>query len=304
MSVPEENIEVLQKKIYLVLNNQDNWNVKKIRFLSNGVVNAVFILEEENRGMLIARTPWRVEELNGDFRLNENVASLLKEATIAKHCFKHGLKVPRVIHLHLSKEINFLVSEYIHGDESTISAADIGHLVSSIHKIPLEGLSIIDQENKSFYDIVSSRIVERANTVNKLLSTNLIVPSIKEIGDTLGMTKTDPCLIHLDIRTPNIIGYKGEIKAVIDWDNAFIGDPLMELMRILETREIDILEFQKGYNNDNILISSSLPNSILYRLDTALMLAILFTTYIKDNVKGQYYLQRSCYLSNSLKRSL
>lgn len=304
MGLTKERIEILQKRILLVLNKQDNWNVKMIKFLNNGVVNAVFILEEESRGILIARTPWRLDESIGNFHSNEDVASLNKEATIAKHCFDHGLKVPRVIYLHLSKEINFLVSEYIHGDESTISAADIGNFVSAIHKTPLKGLRIIDQENRSFYNIVSSRIVERVSTLNKLLSTNLTVPSIKEIEETLVMTKTDHCLIHLDIRTPNIIRYKGEIKAVIDWDNAFIGDPLMELMRILETREIDILEFQKGYDNDNILISSSLPNSILYRLDTALMLAILFTTYIKDNVKGQYYLQRSYYLSNSLKRSL
>lgn len=304
MSLTKERIEILQKKIFLILNNQDNWNVKKIKFLSNGVVNAVFILEEESRGILIARTPWRLDESVGNLHSNEDVASLYKEATIAKHCFNHGLKVPRVIHLHLSKEINFLVSEYIHGDESTISAADIGHLVSSIHKIPLEGLSIIDQDNRSFYEIVSSRIVERVSAVNKLLSTNLIVPSIKEIEDTLGMTKTDHCLIHLDIRTPNIIRYKGEIKAVIDWDNAFIGDPLMELMRILETRDIDILEFQKGYKNDTILISASQPNSIIYRLDTALMLAILFISYIKDNDKVQFYLQRAYYLSNTLKRSL
>ncbi|CAG9623637.1 phosphotransferase family protein [Sutcliffiella rhizosphaerae] len=296
MNLSKERIEFLQKKIYKVLNNQENWNVKRIKFLSNGVVNAVFILEEESRGILIARTPWGLDESN------EDVASLIKEATIAKHCFKHGLKVPKVVHLHLSKEISFLVSEYINGDDSFISAADIGHLVSSIHKIPFEGLSIVEQENKSFYHIVSSRIVDRVSTLNKFLSHEIKIPPLKEMETTLSMTNSDHCLIHLDIRTPNIIRYKGEIKAVIDWDNAFIGDPLMELMRILETGDIDIQEFQKGNGNNNFLTSSSRPNSIIYRLDTALMLAILFTTYIKDIDKGQHYIQRSHYLSNSLKR--
>ena len=304
MSNFKERIEVLQKEIYSVLNKQDNWNVKTIKFLSNGVVNAVFILEEEDRGMLIARTPWRLDESEGSLFPQEDVASLIKESTIAKHCYKHGLKVPRVIHLHLSEEISFLVSEYIPGDDSVISADDIGRLVSAIHNIPLEGLSIIDQNNRTLSNIVSERIGEKADSLNKIQSRNIAVPSIKEMETTLNMSNTPHSLLHLDIRTPNIIGYKGEIKAVIDWDNAFIGDPLMEIMRISETQEINLSEFQKGYRNDELILSASQPIKLIYRLDTALMLAILFTSFIKDIEKGEYYLNRVDYLSKRLKKSL
>lgn len=40
MSLTKERIAILQKRILLVLNKQDNWNVKMIKFLNNGVVNA------------------------------------------------------------------------------------------------------------------------------------------------------------------------------------------------------------------------------------------------------------------------
>jgi aminoglycoside phosphotransferase (APT) family kinase protein len=50
------------------------------------------------------------------------------------------------------------------------------------------------------------------------------------------------------VRPPNIIGKNGEIKAIIDWDNALIGNPIMELMRISESNELDEKDFLNGYH--------------------------------------------------------
>ena len=96
----------------------------------------------------------------------------------------------------------------------------------------------------------------------------------------------------MDIRPANLIGYNGEVKAIVDWDNALIGHPLLELMRIAETNEISWDEFKDGYKNDSIFNVTPHIVSLFYRLDTAVMLANLFIAHLKIKDKGVFYKER------------
>jgi len=292
MTLTNKLIEELKSRISSVLINDINWQLEEeIKLIGSGVINAVFQIKEKNLGILAVRTPWRPEENMMD-KHSSGIISLKKEATIAEHGYKYHLPVPKVHKLYLSREINFLASDFILGDDKPISSVDIGKLVAMIHKTPLDGLSIIDQDQQSLSHIISQRIINRSQTLNELTNFKLILPNLDKLEAVLNTSQNEACLLHLDVRRPNLIGVDGVIKTIIDWDNAFIGDPILELMRISETQELNEEDFLKGYNNQGIIENTDKVIQFIYRLDTALMLSILFTSFVNDPKKKEYYYNR------------
>ncbi|MFJ8063666.1 aminoglycoside phosphotransferase family protein [Psychrobacillus sp. NPDC096426] len=303
MRLTNNKIETLRISIANVLNNIMKWQIVEIKFIGNGVNNAVFLVKEKNFGMLAIRTPWRTEENTNDINLS-GIISLKKEATISEHCHKYNIPVPKVHRLYLDEEINFLVTDFVSGDAQEIPSYDVGQLTSKIHKVPLNNLSIIDQNERTLSNIISNRITERVHLLSNLINNSIIIPDSEEMEAILNTAQTKDSLLHLDVRPPNIIGENGVIKGIIDWDNAFIGNPIMELMRISESQELIEEEFLKGYKNVDIIINTDEVIQSIYRLDTALMLSILFTTLINDSAKRDYYLNRVHFLSRKIKNTL
>ncbi|MBK3493539.1 phosphotransferase [Viridibacillus sp. YIM B01967] len=302
MRLTNKKIETLRVSIANVLNNVLEWQIEEIKFISNGVNNAVFLIREKNLGMLAIRTPWRTEGNLNDINLS-GMISLKKEATICEHCHKYIL-VPKVHKLYLGEEINFLVSDFVSGDAKEIPSYDVGKLTSKIHKIPLDDLSIIDQKERTLTNIISHRITERVHSLSKLINNSIIIPSSEEMEAILNSSQTENSLLHLDVRPPNLIRENGIIKGIIDWDNAYIGNPIMELMRISESKELIEEEFLKGYDDVDIIENTDEVIQSIYRLDTALMLSILFTSYINDSVKRDYYFKRVRFLSQEINNTL
>ncbi|WP_177184521.1 aminoglycoside phosphotransferase family protein [Psychrobacillus sp. OK032] len=303
MSLTNNKFETLRISIANVLNNVLLWNIGEIKFIGNGVNNAVFLIKEKNLGMLAIRTPWRTEENSNEISLS-SIISLKKEATISEHCQKYNIPVPKVHKLYLGKEINFLVTDFISGDAQEIPSYDVGQLTSKIHKVPFDDLSIIHQNERTLSNIISNRITERVHLLCKLINNSIIIPDSEEMEAILNTAQTKDCLLHLDVRPPNIIGGNGVIKGIIDWDNAFIGNLIMELMRISESQELIEEEFLKGYDNVKIIENTDEVIQSIYRLDTALMLSILFTTLINDSAKRDYYLKRVHILSQKINNTL
>ncbi len=302
MNLTIKKIESLKSSIANVIKNSLLWKVDEIKFIGNGVNNAVFLIEEKDLGMLAIRTPWRVEETSNDIDLS-GITSLKKEAAISEHCHRHDIPVPRVHKLYLSEEISFLVTDYLRGDAHELSSYDVGKLTSNIHRVSLDGLSIIDQKERTLCNIISNRITERVHMLGKL-NENIIIPTTDEMEAVLNTAPIKNSLLHLDVRPPNLIGAEGIIKGVIDWDNAFIGHPIMELMRILETKEFNEEEFLRGYDNADILLHTDEIVQSIYRLDTALMLSVVFTSLVNDPAKRDYYLMRVRLLSQKIKNNV
>ncbi|MDM5207648.1 aminoglycoside phosphotransferase family protein [Cytobacillus kochii] len=303
MGLTNKTIEKLRLDIDNVLNKRLNWQIEEINLIGNGVINAVFLINEKNLGKLAVRTPWRSEEDMMD-KNSSGIISLKKEAIISEHCHKHQIPVPKINKLYFSNEINFLVSDFVSGDGQEISSYDIGEVTSKIHKVPLDGLSIVDQNERKLSNIVSHRITGRVHSLNKLINTNFIIPSSEELEAILNTSKKKNSLLHLDVRPPNIIGENGIIKAIIDWDNSFVGNPIMELMRIFESKELVEGDFIKGYNDLDIIENTDTIIQSIYRLDTALMLSILFTSFINDSEKKDYYLKRVHFLIEEISNNL
>ncbi|WP_409295838.1 phosphotransferase family protein [Peribacillus sp. SCS-26] len=266
------------------------WEVHSIQPSGQGVENIVFAVIEKNKGLFAVRSPFPAGE-HSEERMAGGKTFLKKEYELNRHCAGYGIPVPRMHVLHLSSEISYLVSEFIEGDEMAIPDEDIGFLARSIHKIPVEGVPIFSRSrNIAFY--IAERISRRLDHLRKngyLLPDFLPVNKLESI---LALDRTEPCLLHLDLRPANIIGRNGKIKALYDWDNALIGSPALELMRIFECGELEADDFLKGYGSTDFLGQIPETALLLYRLDAALMLAVVFLIDLKDEEKGRNSLSR------------
>ena len=96
----------------------------------------------------------------------------------------------------------------------------------------------------------------------------VIARALKDIRDTAG-------LLHMDYRQANLRTEKGEIVAIVDWSNALVGHPALELARIAEIGETGN-EFLRGYASVSPLPNINMLVETIFRLDTATMLALVF----------------------------
>ncbi|MBW3494765.1 phosphotransferase family protein [Bacillus sp. FDAARGOS_1420] len=277
--------------------------VQDLKVIGTGVQNIVFCGDSE-KGPLAFRVPWEreVENINEDL-FNSRI-SLQKETELSKFCYSKGIPVPKIHGLHLSAELDFLISDYVSTDHMPISACKIGKLVSELHSIPIDGLQYEQNIREPISKYIAERIVKRIEGFNTITNCGIKLPETKTIEHILSTADHVKSLLHMDIRPANLIGYNGEIKAIVDWDNALIGHPLLELMRIAETNEVNWDEFEEGYKNDSIFNDTPHIVSLFYRLDTAVMLANLFIAHLKIEDKGVFYKERVKALYNEIYISL
>ncbi|MFD1735458.1 phosphotransferase family protein [Bacillus salitolerans] len=291
--------EELEKKLIQVINKSyHEWDTNTLCLAGYGVENAVFKIENMEKRLFAIRVPWNKRVLNDNEGEFDSRIQLQKEAEIASHCFKYGLPVPEVIHLHLDEDIDFLVSHFIRGDQNPTSSYEIGLLTSKLHQLPINKLRTIDSRKMS--KILSERITNRFEVFKRITSVPIEFISQKELETILQHDDDQTCLLHMDIRPANLISENGQIKAIVDWNNALIGNPVLDVMRTVETNEVDETEFLKGYGKDEMIDITPRIIRLIYRLDTAVMLAVLFLSYLQDKEKGEYYTTRVQSLCKSI----
>lgn len=296
--------EELRTKLQSILTREyKELGIKGLEVVGSGVQNVVFRGDSETSSFAF-RVPWERQVAN----INENSfssrLSLQKEAKLAEFCHFEGIPVPAVHGLHLSEELDFLISDYIVTDSTPISSYKIGELANTLHRMPIEGLNYENENGKSTENHIAERLVKRLQSFNEITSLRILFPKIEEIEAVLKEGEQVKRLLHMDIRPANIIGNGGEIQAIVDWDNTLIGHPLLELMRIAEVNEVNWSEFKAGYKNEHIFDSLPKIACLFYRLDTAVMLANLFMAQLKLKDKGLYYKERVETISNEIHKIL
>jgi aminoglycoside phosphotransferase (APT) family kinase protein len=86
--------------------------------------------------------------------------------------------------------------------------------------------------------------------------------------------------VHLDVRAPNLRCAGGAVRGLLDWSNALTGDPAMELARLAEYallpgNGLDYEAVLAGYQER---VPADSAAFWIYRLDAAVMLALLFSS--------------------------
>ncbi|EOP62883.1 hypothetical protein KOY_01625 [Bacillus cereus VDM021] len=300
----QSKAEELKEKLHIILTDTyPDLAVKHLDIIGNGVQNIVFRGDSE-KGPLAFHVPWEREVNNLNDGLFSSLISLQKEAALSNFFFSKGLSVPAVHELHLSTELDFLISDYVATDSVPISAYKIGEIAHQLHNISIEDLTYQNENEEPCSKLLAKRLVTRMEAFNQIANCNIQLPKETEIEQILKEGDSLKRLLHMDIRPVNLIGYKGEVKAIVDWDNALIGHPLLDLMRILETNEINWEEFKEGYGNK--VIFDSLPPIVrsFYQLDTAVMLANLFIDRLKIAEKELHYKERVKTISSEIRKAL
>lgn len=292
--------EELRTKLQNILTREyKELAVKSLEIVGSGVQNVVFRGDSETASFAF-RVPWEREVAN----INENTfssrLSLQKEAKLSQFCHSQGMPVPAVHGLHLSEELDFLISDYVAADSTPISSYKIGEIANKLHNMPIEGLDYENENGKTTEKHIAERLVQRIQAFNQIASLRIQIPKTEEIEVVLKEGEQVKSLLHMDIRPVNLIGHSEAVKAIVDWDNALIGHPLLELMRIAEVNEVNWSEFKEGYKNKHIFESLSPIVCLFYRLDTAVMLANLFISQLKIKDKGLYYKERVQTISNEI----
>lgn len=205
-----------------------------------------------------------------------------QEFALMKHVKEYGiLQVPEPIS-HLEVEgFGALVMSYVPSDGSRPHEFELGQLLAHIHTIDLPQLELSAQEGRTIPKLIDKRLHRRWKELINFVSDLPELPQEGELEKALSTIADTKQLLHMDFREANLRTQKGEVLAVVDWSNALLGHPALELARAAETGETG-QEFLKGYASVAPLPTVSPLIEVIFRLDTATMLALVFLSEAPD----------------------
>ncbi len=272
-------IERLQQEL---TQTYPHWQIGELTIVGAGLDALVCQAESVAFGPIAIRVPWTRWISNDNDSLLDARVLLTQEAAIAKHMRQHGVATPTIFGLHLGADsFDFLVSELIIHDGSAPDQHAFGQLMRAIHDAPVLNIPIAIQGDSTIEDTIAERLTQRAAVVERLAQVQLQLPSQREIAALLQWPQAKRAMLHMDARPANLLTNNHVIRAIIDWSNALIGDPALELARIAEYGLLDAA-FLAGYGLPDCFAQVPPVVELLYRLDTAIMLAVVFLSEAPD----------------------
>lgn len=277
------------------------WGVSGIEVAGAGLQFLVFRAESKAFGPIAVRTPmkrWITD--NNDPCMNSRDL-LRQEASLASHMRTFGVPVPEVHALVIKDDrLDFLVSEYVAHDGTAYDSGQLGELVRLIHDCPLPDIHPVAQTDASTEETIALRLDRRMRVVESASGRKFSLPSLDELRTTLGDLGDRRSLLHMDLRAENILTRDGKIVGLVDWDNALFGDPALELARIAEYGVLSV-DFLDGYGGLDWETQLPMSLNLLLRLDTAVMLAIVFLSEAPDSQRARSAVERVAFLCRALK---
>jgi aminoglycoside phosphotransferase (APT) family kinase protein len=206
--------------------------------------------------------------------------SLLRwEYAVAQHLDGFGFPVAAPRELILG-EPDVLVSDFITDDAGGADQAALGVLLLRLHHCPLPPVPPpAATQGRPASRLVPGRIAERFAELAALVVAVPAVPPAEQLTAVLA-PRPAGSLLHLDVRAPNLRCTGGAVRALLDWSNALIGDPAMELARLAEFALLpeNGLDFEAVLDGYREPVPVDSPAFWIYRLDAAVMLALLFNS--------------------------
>jgi aminoglycoside phosphotransferase (APT) family kinase protein len=104
----------------------------------------------------------------------------------------------------------------------------------------------------------------------------------------------------MDLRPENILVRRGHPVALLDWSNALVSEPALDLSRAAEYGSLTVAALTAYGKPEAFSMTPRTPREIIYRLDTAIMLAHVFLNGAPDEARAQHYIQRTASLCRAL----
>lgn len=289
-----------QLRAQLASDNEE-WGVTGIEIAGAGLQSLVFRAGSRAFGPIAIRTPIKRWIMDDNDPCMDSRDLLRQEASLAAHMLTFGVPVPQVHALVIEDHgLDFLVSEYIAHDGTAYDSGQIGELVRLIHDCPLPDIRPVAQTGASTEETIALRLSRRLGVVEAAAGRQLSPPSLDEFRNILRGLGDRRSLLHMDLRTENILTRDGRIVGLVDWDNALFSDPALELARMAEYGVLNT-DFLGGYGG--LEWENQLPMSLnlLLRLDTAVMLAIVFLSEAPDSQRARFAVERVAFLCRAIK---
>lgn len=234
--------------------------------LNGGVSAQVTALEIERPG---GRTQKMIVRRHGPVDLEHNPQIAADEFRLLQLLHSAGLAVPRSYSLDQSGEIfstPYVVIEYIDG-KPDFAPAHLDNLIlqlathlSRIHAVDCSQLDLSflpEQEN-----IYTRKLRERPANVDESLHEGHIRDVLEAAWPI--PQHNPPGLLHGDFWPGNILWKDGRLVAIIDWEDAALGDPLADLansrLEMLWAFGIDAMQrFTHHYQSMTTIDFTNLP---------------------------------------------
>ncbi|MFC1479573.1 fructosamine kinase family protein, partial [Planctomycetota bacterium] len=189
-------------------------------------------------------------------KLFYEIDMMQSEPAIHEAVLEHtDIPAPRVVYCDFSRntaEYDYIILEFLQGHSGDFDDEELGRYVRSLHNIKRDVFGYPDRAaptGNSWPEIFA----EYAELIFKdCLSCGII--DQKEYDCFLSIYKKhensvrecEPCLLHLDLWTQNILTENGTITAILDFDRGLYGDPELEFA-VLDTYSTSTPDFFKGY---------------------------------------------------------
>lgn len=223
MAIPAEQ----QSFVKLAQRLDPQSRLLRIQPLAGGVSARVTVLDIEQAD---GRTHHLLVRQHGEVDRQQNPDVAADEFRLLQLLHAAGLPVPKPYYLDQSGEIfpePYVVVEYIVGETEFAPADQHNFLeqlathLAHIHKVngARYDLSFLPQQGRGFS--------ERPELLDESINEGRIRDILEAMVPV--MQKNPPVLLHGDFWPGNILWRNGRVVGIIDWEDARIGDPLVDL---------------------------------------------------------------------------
>ena len=230
-------------------------SVESAQSLGGGMYNDSFVLDcQGGRYVLRLAPPDEEPKLFYEkkmMRSEPGIHRVVNEQT--------SVPAPSVVHYDFSREFidrDFLIMEYLPGRSGPFDKSDLGDYVRQIHDIRGDCYGYPDREaptGENWTDLFH-RYVEmifddclRAGAIDRDEHARFL-SLYNERWDAM-TDDVEPCLLHLDLWSANILTQDGRITGILDFDRGLYGDPELEFA-VLDTYGNSTPQFFAGYGRE------------------------------------------------------
>ena len=275
--------------------------INGLREIGHGMDARVYHAGSAQLGPVAIRVPHDRWVTSGNEPQLDTRRQLRQDYELSRHLRAHGLPVPEVFILHTDDEgTDFTIAQYVEADGSDLPGTELGRLIRAIHDIPAPDLDLVCMDPSGDLDeVLADRIGQRLKNLTAISGLDVDIPDLRA---ALAADPAPPgrCLLHMDLRPENILARSGRPAAILDWGNALVGDPALDLARTAEYGALtpDVLA---AYGHPGTFtMTSAAPRQLVYRLDTAVMLSHVFLNDAPDPARARHYIERTKSLCRAL----
>lgn len=260
------------------------WRSGEPVFVASGVEAAIFRITTSLHGPLALKVfPSHCIRNDNDSDLDARDL-LSQDQRLFLHLHRCGLPAPHVVGLHIGR-VSFLAYRFVDTDDVPAPVSSIGRLVGVLHRAGAPGFRPVAHRGSDAFEPVAAALIDaRLATVRRLAGIDLPRVDVSTWERCLAMARGPRTLLHMDVRQANFLCRAGRVQAWIDWSNAIVAHPVLELARIVEFG-LDLDEVLAGYGDDPC---ADVPPATwtAARVYTAAMLAVVHLSEVPDPVRA------------------